>query len=131
MAQIEHLEQKNLFTYSLKVLGIGSALKSMWRASLAHGARAAFVGDICVAEQEISEALGIKCDLVGTLLVGYDTIQQCPRARATFDVHNKEHVSWHPGRRIQRPTSLSPRSTLQAIPGFPQPPAVKDAAPIS
>lgn len=92
-APIEFLEQ-NLFTYSLEVLGVGSAIANMWLAALAQGASAAFVADICVAEREISKALGIKCDLIGALLVGYDARQQKPPG-AKFDLTDPTQVTWH------------------------------------
>lgn len=61
----------SLVGYTFEVLGIGTAIMSMWIAAISLGLQASFMGDVCVAENAIAKRLGIERDLVGVLAVGY------------------------------------------------------------
>lgn len=84
----------SLVGYTFEVLGIGAAIMNMWLAANALGAQAAFMGDVCVAEKAIAEKLGIKCDLIGVLVVGYSTAKPSPQ-RVHYDVSDEMRVVWH------------------------------------
>jgi nitroreductase len=82
-----------LVTYTLEVIGVGAAIMNMWLAAKSHGAQAAFMGDICVAEKVIVETLGIERDLVGVLAIGFSTSPPPPR-RSHQDLTNDSLVVW-------------------------------------
>ena len=57
--------------YTFNAIGIGAAVENMWVAAVAHGLSGVFLGDVLIAEPEISKRLEIDCDLVGALALGY------------------------------------------------------------
>ena len=91
------LLEDNLFTYSLELIGLGGVVMNMWIAALSMGARAAFMGDICVAEAIIAKELGLRCDLAGVLLIGYPAEPSGDGRKPTPP--QSEHVVWHRGER--------------------------------
>lgn len=86
------LLEGNLFTYSLEVIGLGAAIMNMWTAANALGVKAAFMGDVCVAETLISRELGLKRDLMGVLVLGFGEDDIPPRELKT-ELDNR--TTWH------------------------------------
>lgn len=84
----------SLVAYTFEVLGIGTAIMNMWLAANALGIRACFMGDICVAEKEISRQLGIERDLIGALALGYSDEPPAPN-RVHYDISDDTRVIWH------------------------------------
>jgi nitroreductase len=87
-----HLLDEILFTYSLELIGIGAAIMNMWTAANALGVRAAFMGDICVAETQISKVLGLAHDLAGVLVLGFGDEGLPPRA---LESEFETRTTWH------------------------------------
>lgn len=67
-----------LFGYGLEMFGCGAAVQNMWLAAEALGLRAAFLGDVAIAEREIRDILGLSGDLVGALAVGRSDASPVP-----------------------------------------------------
>lgn len=86
--------QDCLETYTLEVLGIGTAIMNMWLAASALGLKAAFLGDVCVARAVIAEKLGIQCDLIGVLAVGYSRSDPV-RDRIETSLFDPARIAWH------------------------------------
>lgn len=57
--------------YTFNAIGIGAAVENMWVAAVAHRLSGVFLGDVLIAESEISNRLEIDRDLVGALALGY------------------------------------------------------------
>lgn len=83
-----------LVGYTFEIVGIGAALMNMWLATHALGVQASFMGDVCVAEKEIASRLGIGCDLIGVLAIGYSSAGVSPK-RVHYDVTDERRVVWH------------------------------------
>lgn len=66
----EHLSA-SLEAYTFEVIGLGAAIENMWLAARSLGLAAAFMGDVVVAEADISPWLDLVGDLVGVLVVGW------------------------------------------------------------
>lgn len=86
----------SLVGYTFEVLGVGAAIMNMWLAANSLGVQAAFMGDVCVAERAIAERLGLQCDLIGVLALGFSTSQPSPK-RVHYDVSDELRVVWHTG----------------------------------
>jgi nitroreductase len=72
LAESQHVSPgMGLIGFALDMIGIGALLQSMWLAAEAHGLRGVFMGDVLVAEAEISKRLGLDGDLLGVLALGY------------------------------------------------------------
>lgn len=79
--------------YTLEVMGVGAAVQNMWIAAVAHGLSAVFMGDVLIAERKIRERLGIACDLVGVLALGYTAAPQTCTPRSASEL-GLEQVRW-------------------------------------
>ncbi len=84
----------SLVSYGFEILGIGAAIENMWIAAEAFGVRGCYMGDVVIAEEEISRRLGIEKDLMGVLALGYSEapVRPCSVAEMPFD---RAHVVWH------------------------------------
>ena len=94
----------SLIGYTFEILGIGTAVMSMWLAANSLGVQAAFIGDICVAETAIKARLGITQDLVGVLALGYSELP-APETRVRYKIDDERRVVWH-----RRPSERSDAS---------------------
>lgn len=86
----------SLVAYTFESMGIGTAIMNMWMAAISHGVQGVFMGDVCVAEKDIARRLGIKCDLVGVLILGYSNAGPAPN-RVQYDITDDSRVTWHRG----------------------------------
>ncbi len=59
-----------LIGYGLEMVGLGACVMAMWTVALSHGLSAVFMGDVAIADDEISARLEIAGDLVGVLAIG-------------------------------------------------------------
>ncbi len=84
----------SLVGYTFEAMGIGAAVISMWLAANSLGIQASFMGDICVAEEEIKSKLGFQHDFVGVLGLGYSDLA-VPPDRVSYDVDDSTRVVWH------------------------------------
>ena len=66
----ESLRYGALVSYTLELLGIGAAIENMWLAAVGLGLQAAFLGDLLIIEDAITESLQIEGELVGVLAIG-------------------------------------------------------------
>ena len=100
MATIAAVPQERLrdclVTYTLEILGIGTALMNMWIATNAYGLQAAFIGDICVAENYIAKRLELQSDLMGVLAIGYCDDLPPTSCEAPAPIIDPARVAWHP-----------------------------------
>jgi hypothetical protein len=58
------------------------------------GVQAVFMGDICIAESTVAAKLGLVCDLVGVLALGYSEAA-APAGRVHYDITDDTRVVWH------------------------------------
>ena len=86
----------SLVAYTFESMGIGTAIMNMWMAAISHGVQGVFMGDVCVAEKDIAKRLGIKCDLVGVLILGFSKAGPAPN-RVQYDITDDSRVTWHRG----------------------------------
>jgi nitroreductase len=84
----------SLVGYGLEMIGIGAAIENMWLAAEAFGVRAAFMGDVVIAEEAICSRLEVPGDLVGVLALGFSDVP-LPDRRQRLEEHDPEHVVWH------------------------------------
>lgn len=84
----------SLIGHDFEILGIGAAIENMWIAAEAFGLRGCYLGDVVVAEEEISRRLGIENDLLGVLALGYSTAPIRPQ-RLQEAPMDGAHVVWH------------------------------------
>jgi hypothetical protein len=66
----------------------------MWIAAEAFGVRGCYLGDVVIAEEEISRRLGIEKDLMGVLALGYSEAPISPRSVPETRI-DSAHVVWH------------------------------------
>lgn len=85
----------SLVGYTFEVLGLGAAIQNMCLAAHALGVQGAFMGDVVIAEAEISSALGIAGDLVGVLALGYSTTPPRPPEGTRAE---DDRLVWHHAR---------------------------------
>jgi len=83
-----------LVGYTMEILGIGAAVTNMLLAASSLGVQALFIGDVCVAEKVIAARLGIACDLIGALALGYSQAP-VPPGRVHYGVSDETRVVWH------------------------------------
>jgi nitroreductase len=88
----EHLA-RSITGYTFEVIGLGAAIQNMWVAATALGVRGTFMGDVVVAEDTISSALGVAGDLVGVLALGYS--EAGPHRVRSIDPSDPARVVWH------------------------------------
>ena len=79
----------SLVGYTFEILGIGAAVENMWLAANSLGIQAAYMGDVVIAEAEISQRLGLELDLVGVLALGYSQMSAAVD-RETYDVNDPD-----------------------------------------
>jgi len=84
----------SLIAYGFEILGIGAAIENMWIAAEAFGVRGCYMGDVVIAEEEISRRLGMEKDLMGVLALGYSdaALGHRPVTQMPFDA---AHAVWH------------------------------------
>jgi nitroreductase len=85
---------ESLVGYGLEMIGIGAAVENMWLAAEAFGVRVAFMGDVVIAEDDISRQLGIPGDLAGVLALGFSDTA-LPERRQILDVGDADRVVWY------------------------------------
>lgn len=66
--------------YGLEMVGIGAAIQAMWGTAVECGLSGVFMGDVVIAESEISEVLGVSGDLIGVLALGFSDAEPHPKA---------------------------------------------------
>ncbi len=84
----------SLISYSFEIIGIGAAIQNMWIAAEAFGVRGCYLGDVVIAEEEISRRLGIEKDLMGVLALGYSEAPISPRSLPDMPIDTAQ-VVWH------------------------------------
>lgn len=84
----------SLIGHDLEILGIGAAIENMWVAAEGCGLRGCYLGDVAIAEEEISRRLGIANDLLGVLVLGHSTASAPPHLLQDASM-DEAHVVWH------------------------------------
>ncbi|WP_055476843.1 nitroreductase family protein [Gordonia sp. HS-NH1] len=83
-----------LVGYGLELMGIGAAIENMWIAGNALGLAVSFLGDVVIAESDITAVLGLQNDLVGVIAFGYSSaFPQPPIDVRSFS--DSPRVTWH------------------------------------
>lgn len=85
--------QASIVGYTLEVLGVGAAIQNLWVAAVAHGLSGVFMGDVLIAERAIQRRLGIACDLVGVLALGYSEVPNAELGSRRADLDH-DRVRW-------------------------------------
>ena len=93
-SRTEEMLRGCLVSYTMEILGIGAAMTNMLLAASSLGVQSLFTGDACVAETVIAARLGISCDLVGAIALGYSQ-SPIPPGRVHYGVSDETRVVWH------------------------------------
>lgn len=86
----------SLTGYGFEVMGLGAALENMWLAANSLGIGVAYLGDLNIAEKQISDLLGLEGDLMGVIALGYASLSAPPRREPPKETQVDNPVIWHP-----------------------------------